>query len=149
MDFFSLWIPPLELCGITKGRNSNVFFETPSVTNRKKIIPKFFCISGTKKQTKKQPKQIECWSVLFGSNRKWVFEASLIMRKHTVNEWDCIVGLRKILALNSCVLQLFGNFICLIWNKLLYRKIVFLLKGTQAWEIFWLRFWILYYFIVN
>ncbi len=23
------------------------------------------------------------------------------------------------------------------------------LKGTQAWEIFWLRFWILYYFIVN
>ncbi len=23
------------------------------------------------------------------------------------------------------------------------------LKGTQAWEIFWLRFWILHYFIVN
>jgi hypothetical protein len=23
------------------------------------------------------------------------------------------------------------------------------LKGTQAWEIFWLRFWIFYYFIVN
>jgi len=118
----------LELCGTTKGRNSNVFFETPSVTNRKKIIPKFFCISGTKKQTKKQPKQIECRSVLFGSNRKWLFEASLIMRKHTVKEWDCIVGLWKILALNSCVLQLFGNFRCLIWNKLFYRKIVFLLK---------------------
>ncbi len=39
-----------------------------------------------------------------------------------------------------------------IGGQLLWKSVAMghcTLKGTQAWEFFWLRFWILYYFIVS
>jgi hypothetical protein len=37
------------------------------------------------------------------------------------------------------------------WNflDLLFLSQIGLIKGTQEWEFFWLRFWILYYFNVS
>ncbi len=35
------------------------------------------------------------------------------------------------------------------WRPLHLSRSTFSLKGTQDWEFFWLRFWILYYLIVT
>ncbi len=35
------------------------------------------------------------------------------------------------------------------WIRLLYMNRQPNFKGTQEWEFFWLRFWIVYYFIVS
>ncbi len=61
-----------------------------------------------------------------------------------------------------CWLNPGQKFKCLMWNKFVsvYSKVTtmkligshsmcYFLKGTQEWEFFWLRFWILYFFIVS
>jgi len=41
------------------------------------------------------------------------------------------------------------NQICLFNENFAYIVTLNKFKGTQEWEFFWLRFWILYYFIVS
>jgi hypothetical protein len=59
---------------------------------------------------------------------------------------------------NSSKTKMVGRFSCSLsspwtfpstgWPKIISR-ISSKFKGTQEWEFFWLRFWILYYFIVS
>ncbi len=63
-------------------------------------------------------------------------------------------GVRKetVIQLQSGIVAMEGymKFKCVIFVLKIYARFCLLqLKGTQEREFFWLRFWILYYFIVS